>query len=49
VRLYTGTDPIMTKAQQVYESRGLRVYKTTNVLVTRILYRQLALGGHADS
>ena len=43
LRLYTGSDPIMAKAQDVYESRGLHVYKKINLLVTHIIYRQLAL------
>jgi len=48
LRLYTGTDPIMAKAQQVYESRGLHVYKTTNLLIARVIYRQLELTGPAS-
>lgn len=43
LRLYTGDDPIMAKAQHVYESRGLRIYKTLNLIRVRVIYRQLEL------
>lgn len=43
LRLYTGDDEIMAKAQGVYESRGLRVYETRNRVFYRLIKRQLEL------
>ena len=43
LRLYTGDDAIMAKAQDVYESRGLRVYETRNRVFYRLIRRQLEL------
>jgi len=43
LRLYTGDDAIMAKAQDVYESRGLQVYETRNRVFYRLIKRQLEL------
>ncbi len=43
LRLYTGDDAIMAKAQDVYESRGLQVYETRNRVFYRLVRRQLEL------
>lgn len=43
LRLYTGDDGTMAKAQEVYESRGLQVYETRNRVFYRLIRRQLEL------
>ncbi len=43
LRLYTGDDPVMAEAQGAYESRGLRVARTYNLVFRRVLQRQLEL------
>lgn len=41
LRLYTSDHSLMAKAQDSYESRGLRVYETRNRLFYRLIRRQL--------
>lgn len=40
LRLYTGDGEVMARAQDVYESRGLRITKSLNLVVHRLLQRQ---------
>jgi GNAT superfamily N-acetyltransferase len=43
LRLETGDDAIMAKAQDVYEGRGLQVYETRNWVFYQLIRRQLEL------
>jgi len=45
LRLLTSNEPSAATAQVLYESRGLEVYKSINLIFFRVLFREMSLDG----
>lgn len=45
LRVYTGSHPVMAKAQEVYDHAGYKITRTRKVLASTVIYREKVLRG----